>query len=479
MKHKNKNISAFLFLVFLLICNGIFAQTNDTANIPESYIVVSGLHVTGKHKTKDPLIFRELGFQQGDTLKSSELAERLQIAHTLLMNTNLFNSVEMIPTFSEDSTKMELTLDVLEAWQIFIIPQIKFADRNFNAWLHSDQPNKFGRISYGFTFKFGNFTGRRESLAVSLLAGYNYIGNIQYTLPFINKNKTLGIIAGINFSVSRETNYATYDDMAVFYRSENFFSRMEWTIFSGLQFRKNLFTTHQFKILYNNFRYDDTIYILNPGFSQKPYEIQQNIGLQYYLVVDHRNHAPYPTEGYFFDFEFTKLGMNLYDEYPNLYTLRSTFRKYWDLGKRWYVGAAANVYACSDPKYPFYLQYGLGYDRFYVRGYENNLVKTQAYALLKSNLKYAVLPEKTFYLKFIPFEKFNKIPLAVYANLFFDAGFTYDKQFTENNSYSNTALFGYGLGIDLASYYQRVIRFEFTMNKQNDFGVYFSFIAPL
>ncbi len=476
-----KALLASLFLIFSIQAFSeecklyLFPEYTDTSK----KIVIGDITFSGNKRTRTPYIEREIGFKKGDTLNMAELDDRLQTTHNELFNTNLFNQVILSPQFSEDSSRMDLAIEVEESWQLFIIPRIKFADRNINAWLKSDEPDKFSRIYYGFSVKMGNFTGRREQLIVSIMAGYDYVGNIQYLLPFINKKKTWGILFEVNYNFSKETNYGTGDDLALFYKDSTIFSRKEFTAKAGIRYQKNLFTVHQFKILYNDFLYIDTIYRINPNFSQEPFQSQQNLGFQYLLTVDHRNYIAYPTDGYYFDLEFTKLGLNLFDEYPNLYTIRSTYRQYWELGRRWYAGAALNVYGCTDPQYPFYLQYGLGYDRFYVRGYENYLIKTQFYALFKSNIKYALLPEKVYHLSFIPFRKFNKIPLSIYGNLFIDMAWSYDKQFSTGNSLPNTGLLGYGIGFDISSYYQRVFRIEFTANKDKETGIYFSFIAPL
>ena len=97
----------------------------------------------------------------------------------------------------------------------------------------------------------------------------------------------------------------------------------------------------------------------------------------------------------------------------------------------------------------------------------------------KSNFKFEMIPKTTKRIKGIKTEKFGKIFYALYANLFFDAGYAADNQFDELNELSNQLLWGTGIGIDFITYYDLVFRFEYSINKQGNHGFYINLVAPI
>jgi len=58
-------------------------------------------------------------------------------------------------------------------------------------------------------------------------------------------------------------------------------------------------------------------------------------------------------------------------------------------------------------------------------------------------------------------------------------GYAYNKVSDPNNALSNQILWGTGVGIDFVTYYDVVIRFEYTLNKQKDHGFFINLVAPI
>ncbi len=79
----------------------------------------------------------------------------------------------------------------------------------------------------------------------------------------------------------------------------------------------------------------------------------------------------------------------------------------------------------------------------------------------------------------VELSQFGKIFYALYANLFFDMGYAYNKVYDVDNELANQWLWGTGLGIDFVTYYDLVIRFEYTFNKQGDQGFFINLVAPI
>ena len=99
----------------------------------------------------------------------------------------------------------------------------------------------------------------------------------------------------------------------------------------------------------------------------------------------------------------------------------------------------------------------------------------------ENNFKFAIIPNQVRQIKFVKTEKFSKVFYALYLNVFFDAGYgVYNQDFgQETNDLQNTLLFGYGAGLDFVTYYDIVVRFEFSVNIMNETGFFLHFIAPI
>jgi hypothetical protein len=120
-----------------------------------------------------------------------------------------------------------------------------------------------------------------------------------------------------------------------------------------------------------------------------------------------------------------------------------------------------------------------------VRGYEYYVVDGQHFAVVKNNLRFAVIPHHVERLGFIQTAKFNTIPVALYVNAFIDMGYVYHypvlqpDEIVLGNTLENSLLIGYGLGMDFTTYYDIVIRVEAAMNRMAQPGIYVHFIASI
>ncbi len=118
-------------------------------------------------------------------------------------------------------------------------------------------------------------------------------------------------------------------------------------------------------------------------------------------------------------------------------------------------------------------------EKMYLRGYEYYVIDGQRFILLKTNLKFRLLAERVVHASFIPLNKFNVIPFAFYMNLYGDAGYVRDRQFSELNPLVNNWQYSGGAGIDFVTYYDLVFRLEFSVNKLGESGFFLHFTAPI
>ena len=164
-----------LFLLLFFVCS--------TGNAQE--VVVEKIVIIGNKVTKNSIISRELVFDEGDTVPSAILKDAVQRSKENLLNTSLFNFVE-ITTQAIDIGKVYVIIELSERWYIFPVPIFEVVDRNFNEWwLRKD----FSRTNYGVFLNWDNFRGRKENVRLLVRFGYSQRLSLNYAIPYIDKKQ--------------------------------------------------------------------------------------------------------------------------------------------------------------------------------------------------------------------------------------------------------------------------------------------------
>ena len=114
-----------------------------------------------------------------------------------------------------------------------------------------------------------------------------------------------------------------------------------------------------------------------------------------------------------------------------------------------------------------------------MRGYEYYLINGQKIFVGKLILKYALIPSRNHQITWLRNIKFSKIHYAIYLNLFTDHGIAMNRIKSYESKFTDKWLSSIGVGLDLVTYYDRVFRVEYTINKEKESGVYLHFIAPI
>jgi outer membrane protein assembly factor BamA len=464
-----------LIIVFGFLPSHLFSQ-----QIADSVVIVKSISFEGNKLTKDRIIRRELMFSEGDTLSRKELDEKIAKSRENLMNTLLFNFVEpSIKPYQGNNAEAHVLFSFTERWYIWPWPIIEFADQNFNTWWQENRD--LSRMSYGVVLKWSNFRGRKESLDFTARLGYHEVFGFDYSVPYLNRKETLGLGTGGFFGRTKEVPVINRDDRQQYYKDDTYVMEAV-SAYLSLFYRKHIYNTHTFLISYDLKNFKDTLIVINPSFSVGGKTRLQYIGLSYKYKSDHRDFKAYPLLGHYFDLELTKKGIGLLENGGlNAFFVLSTFRKFFQLNERFYYAFGLNAKFSVDGNQPYYMQRAVGWGRNIVRGYEYYVVNGYNFGIFKSNLKFALLPERQFDIGFLKSEKFRRVHYAFYLNAFLDMGFV-DNFYPDpdlNNQLENTLLIGYGLGIDFVTYYDLVFRFEYAINKSLEKGFYLHFTAPI
>jgi hypothetical protein len=118
----------------------------------------------------------------------------------------------------------------------------------------------------------------------------------------------------------------------------------------------------------------------------------------------------------------------------------------------------------------------MGYLQDYVRGYEYYVIDGQHFGILRNEVKYCLF-KKRFDTGMG--DRIDDLPLNVYIKAYYDCGFVKDDFWYKNNPLNNTYLQGYGVGIDVSTFYDMVARYELTRNALGETKIYIALKANI
>lgn len=464
--------SAFLINLFFVFCFCSFAS--DSLQVDTNTIYIRQIVVTGNKVTRYSVIQRELAFNQGQTMTVDELDKKITKSRENLLNISLFNFVNINKQLIGND--MYVIIDVVERWYIFPVPIFEVVDRNFWEWWRDKNLKK---ANYGFYLNWENFRGRRENVKLLLRYGYSQRQGFMYSIPSIDKSQNNGLVFTALQTRMREIPYKLENNKLVYFENGNEFLRKEYIANIRFVHRQGFNKTYTFTGGYQYNIISDTLLSLNRDYfvSGHKYESYPVISFEY--KDDARDIRNYPLKGYFLSLEFTKYGFGISDNDPSVTYIIAHFKKFWQLNNSWATAFSFKGKLSGNNDVPFYNQIALGYRGDLVRGYDPYVINGENFVLFKSLIKYAIIQPKSFNIPVGLPQSFTRIPYALYANLFFDAGYVRDKRFYQNNPLSNKWLYSYGAGLDFVTYYDLVLRGEFAFTGNGKSGIFLHLTAPI
>lgn len=452
-----------LSAALLLICSGnVLAQGN---------LIIGSVGFEGNKVTRDRILFREMTFAVGDTIALDSMAYHMERSRSNLRNIKLFNFIEVDTCMSEGNS-VEVVVRLVERWYIWPVPLVELADRNFGEWW---QTKDLGRIDFGTFIFWNNFRGRNETVVLELRFGYNNRYQLRYEIPYLNRKQTIGIEFKGGYEQAREVNVMSAESRRVFFGDgDGFMRRMAYGAVTP-RWRPNLYNVHELEVGFSHVRVADTIAQLNPDYFGNGEAMTTHFSIQYELVNDYTDYTIYPLKGHILRLRARKDGLGILGSPVDLFTAEIEFDKYWKLHPRWYFAHGTKLKVSSFNTQPFMYQRGLGYMNDYVRGYELNVVDGQHFALVKTSLRWMLLPQRRINLKFLKTDKLGLIPITIFANANFDAGYVMDSQTRATNPLAEQWLYGGGVGIDVSTFYDIVWRFEYSINRVGRHGFFLHF----
>lgn len=436
---------------------------------------IAGIIIEGNRETKERVILRELTLREGDTARTSEqLYYLLERSRQNVYNMGLFNSVRVVPTYLSPH-EVILTVTVSERWFYWPTPIFKYSDPNFNTWWLT---RDFRRVYYGaFLYRY-NMRGRNETLYAKVQLGYAKEFAVRYRFPFIDKKQRWGLAFGAGRTQQDEITTGTRGNKREFITLRGRETRREWKGDLEATLRPAFDMRHSFRIGYTHADVLDTVARAVPTYFTVGAMRLDYFSIGYTFTHDQRDNRVYPLSGTFTMFKADHYGLGLLgDDQVDLTTFYGAVQRSWRTSERWSLGGSLRAKVSVAPELPYYMQQGLGYDD-YVRGYEYYVIDGEHYMLFKANALWALVKPREYVFSGMKNDNFKTLYLAVYLNAFADFGKVWDTRYQNKNFLANELQQGYGVGVNVVSSYDQVMRVEFAVNAVDERAFYLHFAQP-
>jgi outer membrane protein assembly factor BamA len=449
----------------MLLGSEVQAQVLDSLISPNPGYTVTEIIITGNKKTRREIIERELTFTIGETYAPEVLVKKMEMGQHQLMNTTLFNYVTVaVHEYLGYNVRIEVT--VKERWYLFPVPYFRPVDRNLNQWL-VEQKGSISRVNYGVKFTYNNATGRNDKLKAWLINGYTKQVSLSYDRLYIDKNLKWGAATSFVYGKNREINYNTVNDKQVFLKDPGVYLRKFASGHFGFSYRPAIRTRHSFGVGFSFEEVSDTVVALNPGYFDNERTRIGYPSIYYTLSYFDLDYIPYPTKGFALQFSVSKNGLN---RHINLWQFHVKALGNWQVLPKTFFHLNTYGGIKAPFKQPYFNRRFLGYGDMFMQGYEYYVIDGVAGGYLKStisrelvNLNIRVPRGKKKEPTYIPFRLFGK----VYGN----TGYVYNPQ-QEENSLSNQMLYSGGVGLDIITLYDVVVRLEWSFNQLGQNGLF-------
>jgi len=440
-------------------------QTYDKQVLENAWVRVRDVRVTGEHTTRKYIINREIQFQKGASYNMNDVLARLKTTKENLMNTALFVDVSAdFTNWFNDS--VDIVVDVKERWYFFPLPYFKPVDRNWNVWINQYKVS-LDRVNYGLKFLGNNITGRNDRLNLWLIAGYTRQVTLSYYDPYIDKGLKHGLGFDFTFSQNREINYTTRNNRQAFFKEDKYV-RQKLSFSLTYSYRKGSKERHFARLGWNVEQIADTVAKLNPKYFGAGATQASFPELFYQYQNLDVNYIPYPLKGSTFEFSFLKRGPT---KDMDLWYFNARYAKYWKLPKKFYFNVQLEGSLKLPFDQPFYNQQLYGYGDTYLRGLEYYVIDGVMGASVRNTIRREVLSFN--WNTGLKSRIYNKIPFKIYLKAYGDMGYVYNKQNLTGNMLTNKFLYTGGVGVDILTIYDMVVRLEYSWNQLGEHALFY------
>jgi outer membrane protein assembly factor BamA len=446
--------------------------------IGTSEVTVNQIFIVGNEKTRRNVILREMDIAEGATYTWNQFNELVVGDQIKIYNLQLFTSVTVTPLFIAED-QVELLVSVKERW--YVIPSIIFslADRNFSEWW-INQGRDLSRVNYGLKLSHNNVAGRNEKLRIAGQLGFTQAFDINYIKPYIDKEQLHGLSARFSFFTNRNIAIRSVNNKQVFYTNDREdVLRKSLNTSLTYTYRGSFYNFHYLTLGFSNTSIHEDVLTQNPNYFAQGDERMRFFYTEYSYKHDRRNNVAYATDGELLNVGITRYGLFAHDD-VNETEISLLANKYFPLDQKFHLVTGLSASSYLSPSQPYTLVRGIGYNPNFIRGFEVNVIEGQQAVVHKSSFRYELLNIAYDISSMMPIEEFSHFPIRAYLSANFDHGYVNDRnRLPENAQLTNTYLYGYGLGLDLVTFYDQVFRFEYSVNSLGTGNFFINVRAPL
>ena len=468
-----------LTLLGILLFSNTYGHQNYSekeTSVEKNIYNISKIIIEGNKVTKDLTILREILIQENQSFSLEELKISISESKKNLTNTNLFNFITIDYSIILDD--ITLKIEVVERWYVWPYPILEVSERNFNTWwqdFKSSDYKDFSRLNYGVFVNIENFRGLNELLMIKLRRGFKEHYLLSYSNLFFNNTKTLGLNSQVELFRRKKTYYKTENNELLYFNNNDTYTSKDLLINFELIYRANLKTNHKLNFNYLQTTIDSTISYLNSDYLLNNKNTGSFYQFSYQIIHENRDNNKYPLKGFYINIEIAK---NISLKSPiNTFELNSHLENHRQIFKRWFAGSSLRSRITSAGQQAYFSHQTFGFDD-YVRGYEYYVIDGKDYYLSKTAIKYCLISKQDLDIPYLKTEQFKKSYFSIYASAFSDLGYANNQSSFTENSLANSILWGKGISLEYITYYDKMLRIEYSVNKLGEKGLFLHFSSP-
>ena len=442
---------------------------------------INGISISGNKHTKEVVIRRELPFKAGRIYGKQSLDEQIESAKGNLMNTSLFNYVDITyskaagapapdhETAVDYDEAIDISIRVEERWYIWPLLGINFEDRNLSSWF---KEMDFTKISGDAGIIVDNLWGLNHSLNIGGSFGYKKAAYIKYNKISLDRNGKHSINLSASYTLNSTENIIALNNKPVYLKINDGYIKKRFAASIKYTNRPILRLKNDFTVEYANVSIADTILKINPEYWGSGKTHRETVTATYELKYDRRDYAQYPTEGYYAEASLSGI-FDLNTSF-RMGKLSARFELYNKLSDRWFIANTMSAGFSLKNNQAYIYDKAIGYGDANIRGFEYVTIDGQQYVTSNNTVRFCLMPTKIFTIDFLSFiPKFNKIHFTIYANAFFDMGYAYNVNMPDV-PLDDKFLYSAGIGIDVVTYYDIVIGAHCAVTNEGNAGIFFT-----
>lgn len=446
------------FLFFL-----IFISLSEWA---QAQFTIKSIDIEGNTKTKSYILLRELPYHVGDIISKDSLEVLNTLAEQQLYNTSLFLSTKVTSQFLQgnESGQVQIQIVVKERWYTIPKPYFKWVDRNFSQWWN-EQHHSLDHVNYGVSLYQSNLTGNNDKLVIGVIGGYTKQNILRYQLPFFDKKLKYGFGLGWQNYAQKEINYTTQNDKQVFFKTLDVI-RSGYRANINLSYRPNLFERHSLQIGWGKEQLSDSGFLKQPLFLPNYKKALSYIDLSVAFTKIQFDYNAYPTKGNSTEF----IAYQRFSKASNFTSIQFRKIKAHSFSSKNFMLFESNSMLKFLPNYNYLDTRLVGYGNLQFNGLEYYIIDGNAATIFKTSFQHSIgsiTIKNPITQKFLPEAKFQ-----FWVRAFSNLGYVYSDHVLNTNKLSNTLIRTAGIGLDVISIYDFVLKIDYSVNQLGDKGLY-------